>query len=58
VYRVFCCHDKACAKKGDVIDLTSRPTVSAANDASVRRVLTPLGRLADKYDCVIIMFAT
>jgi hypothetical protein len=30
-------------------------TVATANDASVRRVLTPLAQLAEKYDCVIIL---
>jgi hypothetical protein len=30
-------------------------TVIAANDASVRRVLTPLAQFAEKYDCVIVL---
>jgi hypothetical protein len=31
------------------------PSVSTANDPSIRRVLTPLAKLAEKYDCVIIL---
>jgi hypothetical protein len=30
-------------------------TITVGNDASVRRVLTPLSQLAEKYDCVVIL---